>query len=142
MPDPVISISNDKWRLDLPWVCKSLKESYWGGHLSDSQIITAIANSLCFGVYEIIPNAFKAKQIGFARVVTDHACFSSVTDVIIDEAYRGRGYGTTLMQAVVAHPSVAGTISILASRDARALYAKVGYSPTNFVMQRNPTRHE
>lgn len=140
MSDSRFIISTNRRRLDLDWVCRTLRSSYWGGHLSDSQILLAVEHSLCFGVYELSAELPKLKQVGFARIVTDHACFSSVTDVIIDEAYRGRGLGTRLVREVVEHPSVARTICVLASRDARPLYAKVGFQPINFVMQRDPTK--
>jgi ribosomal protein S18 acetylase RimI-like enzyme len=140
MKDSRFIISTNRRRLDLEWVCRTLRGSYWGDHLSDSQILLALEHSLCFGVYELSADLPKLKQVGLARVVTDHACFSSVTDVIIDPAYRGRGLGTRLMRQVVEHPSVARTICVLASRDSRALYAKVGFQPINFVMQRDPDK--
>ncbi len=76
--------------------------------------------------------------IGFARVITDHATFSFVGDVFVVENERGKGYGGRLMQAVVEHPSVARTISILQTRDAGGFYAKFGYKHGGNVMKRGP----
>lgn len=130
---PEFQISTDKTRLDLPWVCIELRHQYWGGWLNDEQIRSAIAYSLCFGLYH------NTTQVGFARVVTDSHIFSSVMDVVITQPLRRRGLGTMLMQAVVEHPSVANTISILNSRDMFPFYTRFGYKPYAGIMRRVPT---
>ena len=108
MPD--IIISSDHVRLDVPWICAQLKASYWGGHLRDDQIESALNGSLCFGAY------LHGKQVGLVRCVTDGAIFSSITDVIVEEEYRGNGYGSALMAAAVADPRIGKTYCILRAR--------------------------
>jgi GNAT superfamily N-acetyltransferase len=81
-------------------------------------------NSLVFGVYDI------DRQIGLARVVTDHATFAWLCDVYILEAYRGRGIGKWLMDTVLAHPDLQGLHRfLLATRDAHELYSRFGFVP-------------
>jgi len=48
---------------------------------------------------------------GFARVLTDGAYLALVLDVVVVE-WRGQGLGRTLMDAVVAHPRLAGVKSL------------------------------
>lgn len=106
-----IEISTDPKRLDIDWIVTQLRGSYWGGHLTPTQIAAAVSRSLCFGAY------VDGKQVGLVRVVTDGAIFSSVTDVIVQEDMRGKGIGSALIKAVVAHPEVGPTYCILRARE-------------------------
>lgn len=114
--EPSYSISSDSALLNVGWMIESIQGSYWGGAFTGEALGRAIANSLVFAAYA------DGRQIGFVRVVTDHACFSSVTDVFVDEAYRGKGIGSALMKAAVEHPSVGPTYSILRARESAWLF--------------------
>ena len=84
----------------------------------------SIDGSMNFGVYN------GSRQIGFARVITDHATFGYLADVFIDENYRGLGLSKWLMQTIMAHPQLQGFRSWqLATRDAHGLYAQFGFKP-------------
>lgn len=140
MPDTRIVISTNPARLDRRWVCAMLRGSYWGDWLNDAQILASLPHSLCFGAYAISRTLPKPKQVGFVRVVTDYAMFSSVTDVVVDPEWREQGIGSKLMAAVSEHPAIAGTISILATRHAATLYERFGWrSTTQRILKRNPT---
>jgi GNAT superfamily N-acetyltransferase len=114
------------------WLFKQLRESYWGAWLSESRLAVALTKSICFWL------VLDGKPIGFARVVTDHATFSFVCDVIVEEQHRGQGYGKQLMTAVVACPAVYSTICVLDTRDADELYQKFGFERLRTIMQRAP----
>lgn len=130
-------VSNETNEADLPWLCEHLKATYWGEWLNDQQIRRALENSLLFWVHEY--EGEMVTPVGFARVVTDHHIFSSITDVYVAEPYRKQGYGRKLMEAMLAHPSIARTICILGSRDAVEFYRKFGFSEAEItVMTRNP----
>ncbi len=129
-----LRIWTDPSALDFPWLCRTLRATYWGARWTDERIRQAVANSLTFGAY-IAPGH---QQIGFARVVTDRATFSSVMDVVVEPQFRRQGVGTALMKAVVAHPCVSGTICVLDTRDCDAFYAPFGFVRDKMVMKRNP----
>ena len=98
-----IEISTDRERLDVDVIHRWLsEESYWARGRSREVVERAIAHSLCFGVY------LEERQVGYARVVTDFATFAWLADVFILDEFRGRGYGKTLIQAVVDHPDLRG----------------------------------
>lgn len=130
-----VRISTARDEMNMHWVISTLRASYWGGHLRPIDIMRACDNSLCFSAYSDL----HGEQIGLLRVITDHACVSSITDMIVDEKERGRGVGRALLETALAHPWVKPTICVLASRDARGLYAKFGFRCIGGdVMTRDP----
>ena len=119
-----IAISTDPTRLDVEAVHGWLKETYWSPGLPRDVFERALANSLSFGAYD------GARQVGFARVVTDRATFAWVCDVFVVESYRRRGIADALMVAIKAHPELQGLRRwSLATRDAHALYRRHGFEP-------------
>lgn len=122
MTTSMFEISTDRTRLDVDYVHRYLsQECYWAIGRSRAVVEKSLANSLCFGVYD------GARQIGFARVVTDYATFAWLCDVFIDAAYRGYGLGKQLVEAVITHPELQGLRNfILATRDAHELYRRYG----------------
>ena len=121
-------VSTDASKLDLNVIHGFLTCCYWSEGISRETVSRAIANSLCFGVYE--PGADRDRQVGFARVVTDRTSFAYLCDVFVLEEFRGRGLGRMLMAAVLAHPDLQGLRRwTLATRDAHDLYRKFGFTP-------------
>ncbi len=116
-------IDDDRSRLDVDAIHDFLSnESYWAGNRSREQTETAIANSICFGVYD------GERQIGFARVVSDKATFAYLGDVYILDEYRGQGLSKWLMQVIVDHSELQGLRRwVLATKDAHGLYEKYGF---------------
>ncbi len=89
---------------------------------SRETVEASIPGSWVFGVYD------GSAQVAFARVVTDRATFAWICDVIVDEAYRGRGIGTWLMQTLTAALDDVGVKrQLLATLDAHEVYRPLGY---------------
>jgi len=123
-------ISTDPSRLDLNAISDMLSRAYWAKNRTRDVITQSMQNSLVFGVYD------RDRQIGLARVVTDHATFAWLCDVVIHEECRGRGIGKWLMETILAHPDLQGLRRfLLATRDAHELYSRYGFTPLN-----NPSR--
>jgi chloramphenicol-sensitive protein RarD len=100
------------------------EESYWAAGRPRAVVDRSFAASLGVGVYD------GATQVAVARVVTDRATFAWVCDVFVDAEYRGRGIGTWLMAAITEHLRDLGVLRVvLATGDAHAVYAKVGFRP-------------
>ena len=118
-------ISTDPARLDFVAMHAYLNLSYWSPGIPRETVERATRNSLCFGVYERVTG----KQVGLARVVTDHATFAYLCDVYVLEEHRGHGLGKQLMDAVMAHPALTGARRVmLGTRDAHGLYARHGFA--------------
>ena len=109
--------------MNLEDIVRLLKMTYWADQRSDEKIKKSIQHSSCYGVY--IDG--EQKLVGFARVISDYATTYYLCDVIIDEAYRGRGLGTALIAHIESRPEYAGLRGLLLTRDAHGLYAKFGF---------------
>ena len=121
-------ISTDRSRLQIEIIHKYLsEESYWARERTREQTETAIDNSLSFGVYK------GDIQVGFARVVTDHATFAYLGDVFVLPEYQGRGLSKFLMKTIVEHPDLQNLRRwILATRDAHGLYEKFEFAALRY----------
>jgi len=61
-------------------------------------------------------------------VITDYVVFAYVMDVFIDEKYRGKGYASILIDAMMKEPALQQIkIWRLATTDAHFLYEKFGF---------------
>ncbi|MFC8518801.1 GNAT family N-acetyltransferase [Streptomyces sp. NPDC057257] len=120
-------ISTAPERLDVDRVHRWLStDAYWATGRPREKQERAIAGSLNFGVYD----AGSGEQVGYARVVTDHATFAWLCDVYVDRSVRGKSIGTALVGAVRDHFQPLGVRRImLATADAHGVYAKLGFAP-------------
>ena len=73
-----ITISTNKDFLDIELIHNFLSnDSYWVKGIAKELVEASIENSvLCYGIYEGNPSNGPARQIGFARVVSDLVRFS------------------------------------------------------------------
>jgi len=122
--DGEFEISTDKSRLQTGVIHKFLSEdSYWAKSRTAEQTLTAIENSICFGLY------CGEEQIGFARVVSDQATFAYLGDVFVLHPFRGRGLSKRLMQTILEHRDLQGLRRwLLATRDAHGLYEQFEFT--------------
>lgn len=120
----MIELSDEQRRLDLARVHEWLASSYWSPGISLDLVRRAIAGSHCLGAYA------DDVQLGYARMITDHATFAWLADVWVDESVRGQGLGRQMVKWFVDHPDFAGIRRFaLATRDAHGVYAEVGFRP-------------
>lgn len=118
-----LKISDDKSLLNLNQIHHFLSsESSWARGISLEIVARSIRNSVCIGAYS------DNEQVGFCRIITDHATFANLVDVIVWPEYRGKGISLKLMDAVMVHPSVKGVRRFtLATSNAHGLYQKYGF---------------
>jgi GNAT superfamily N-acetyltransferase len=117
-------VTTDPARLDIDFIHGYLVRSYWAEGIPRETVERSIANALCFGVYD------GDQQVGFARVITDHATYAYLADVFVIESHRGRGLSKFLIECIVHHPELQGLRRwTLGTRDAHELYAKYGFKP-------------
>jgi GNAT superfamily N-acetyltransferase len=126
-------LDDDRSRLDRAAIHAYLGgESYWAKGRSrprQDELIDASAHVV--GLYR------DGAQVGFGRAVDcDAAGFVYLADVYVLEAHRGTGLGVELVREVVERGPLAGRRWILHTRDAHALYAKLGFGPNERLMER------
>jgi GNAT superfamily N-acetyltransferase len=119
-------IDSDLARMDLDRVHRWLStDAYWSLGRSRETVETAARNSLNIGAFT--PDG---TQVAYARIVTDHATFAWLCDVYVDPEHRGHGLGKRLTDAVVdTLRPLALKRTMLATLDAHAMYARVGFVP-------------
>jgi GNAT superfamily N-acetyltransferase len=124
-----VLISDEPARLDRALIHRFLSErSYWAKGVPREVVDRAIDHSLCFGIFEA------GRQVGFARVVTDHATFAWLADVFVMEERRGQGLSKRLMMAIFGHPALQGLRRfMLATLDAHGLYEQFGFAAVRDV---------
>ena len=121
--------------LQLSDIVRLLRTTYWAEDRPAEVIKTALRHSHCFGI--LLPG--DQTLAAFARVVSDGATMYYLADVVVDEAWRGRGLGTALVDHIVSCPAYAPLRGILFTRDAHGLYRKFGFdAPGDRVMVKTP----
>lgn len=119
----IYSVSDDPSRLDLKLIHTFLTSSYWAAGIPVETVERSIRHSMCFGVYH------GEMQIGFARVISDHATYAYLADVFIIPEERGKGLSKWLMEIITGHPELQGLRRFaLATKDAQGLYAQFGFT--------------
>jgi GNAT superfamily N-acetyltransferase len=124
MSEPALRIATARQDMDDALIHRFLSEqTYWAHGIPLDTLRRALDRSLCFGGF------LGARQVAFARVVTDEATFGYLADVFVLPEFRGRGYSRQLMDAIMAHPGLQGLRRfLLATADAHGLYAQYGFA--------------
>jgi GNAT superfamily N-acetyltransferase len=125
-------IIDDSAETSVEVVLRLLADTYWGRRRSRSIVEKLIQNSLCFSLFA------GQEQIGFARVSTDYAVFSWLSDLVIADPYRGQGLGRWLIESVLTHPSLRGTQFVLQTENAHKFYEKFGFKGSDKLMTKMP----
>jgi GNAT superfamily N-acetyltransferase len=119
----MITLDDDKRRLQIERVHRWLASSYWSPGIERALVEKAIRGSHCLGAYR------DDEQVGYARMITDHATFGWLADVWVEESVRGKGLGQRMVQWFIDHPEFSGIRRIaLVTADAHGVYKGVGFS--------------
>jgi len=121
----MIELDDDKARLDVARVHGWLASSYWSPGIEHTVVERAIAGSHSLGAYHP-----EHGQVGFARMITDHATFAWLADVWVDEKARGQGIGRRMVGWFLDDPAFRGIRRMaLVTADAHGVYAALGFHP-------------
>jgi len=128
-----LELDDDRGRIDIDAVHEYLScESYWARGRSRADIEQALREAArVVGLYD------GARQVGFARIISDGVRASHLCDVYVLPEYQGRGLGTQLVGEAVDNGPHARLPWTLATKDAHGLYQRFGFSSVNArIMQR------
>jgi GNAT superfamily N-acetyltransferase len=136
--DGDILVTTDPARLDLATIHEFLSGSYWAKGIPREVVERSIRHSICFGAFD------GGRQVGFARVISDHATFAYVADVFVVDSHRGRGIGNRIMACITSHPELQNLrLWTLFTRDAHGLYRQHGFQEARYpdrLMERRAER--
>ena len=132
-----LTVTCDPGKMDRTVIAEFLASSYWAKGIPRATVEKSLEHSLCFALLD------RNRQIGFARVISDHATIAFLNDVFVLPKYRGRGLSKWLMECITSHSELQGLRRwILATRDAHSLYEKFGFTslkkPEIFMERHNP----
>jgi ribosomal protein S18 acetylase RimI-like enzyme len=126
-------------KMDFKRVTEMLSRAWWSIGISRSEVMQGARNSaLVVGAF-----ANDGLQIGYSRVVSDKTRFAYIMDVYVDERYRRKGIGQSMIRHILTHPELRGVYQwLLSTQDAHGVYVKVGFkgleSPDNWMEIRKP----
>jgi len=121
------SLVDDREKLDLEAITALLHSTYWAAHRPREIIARTLHHSLNFGLF------WRGRQIGFARVVTDHATVGYLCDVVIAPEHRGKGLGGWLLETLLNHPNLRTCRIDLFTKDAQEFYREFGFGPHKYT---------
>ncbi len=129
----MIQLSDDPARLDFARIHAWLTASYWSPAIDLALVERAAAGSHCLGAYDV-----DGAQVGYARMVTDHATFAWLADVWVDQPARGQGLGRRMVRWFLDHRDYASIRRVaLVTLDAHGVYAAEGFHapirPQNYM---------
>jgi GNAT superfamily N-acetyltransferase len=129
-------LDDDPARLDVTEIHRYLsEESYWAAGRTRATVERLIREATgVVGLYQ------GARQIGFARTVSDDQSFAYLADVYVLPGFRGLGLGVELVREAVDNSPYARRRWLLHTLDAHGLYRKVGFgAPGERLMERPPS---
>ena len=76
------------------------KKMWWSKDRTKEEVLTLLKTSVSFGLICDITQ----KLVGYARVLTDEIKYAFIFDVMLQEPFRKKGLGKTLMNAIITYP--------------------------------------
>ena len=132
-------LDDDPGRVDRDTLWQFLStEAYWGRWRTRSVVEQQLDSAWrIVGVYRSDTGA----MIGFARAISDGAEFAYLSDVYIDQEFRGQGLGVELVATMIDRGPGASFRWTLHTSDAHGLYERFGFTqPDPRCLERPGTR--
>jgi len=126
-------LDDDPRRVDIDAVHDYLsRHSYWAkGRKRERQMELNLAAARVVGLY------VDARQIGYARAVSDGVSLAYLADLFVLSEVRGRGLGAEIVGEMVERGPLASLRWLLHTEDAQGLYERFGFvAPTRTVLER------
>jgi len=104
------------------WLCN---KSYWAKGIPADIFQTSFKQSFCIGILH------GERQVGFARLISDHTNTGYLADVYVEEQHRGRGISKAMLNTLLEMDWVRQVNINLVTKDGHALYEKFGFETCN-----------
>jgi len=125
--DSSYGISYDAEAVHLPHLMKLFASAWWTAERTEAEARGILSGSDV--VVSVVARPAE-RLVAFARVLTDRTYLAVVLDVIVAPEVRGEGIGAMVMDAVLAHPWVAGvrSVELVCQPDLVAFYERWGFT--------------
>ncbi len=112
-------------RMDFVRVTEMLGRAKWSIGISRAEVEQGARGSA------VVVGAFlDGVQVGYARVISDRTRFGYLSDVYVDEAFRGQGIAKLMVERILGDERLKDVYQwVLRTTDAQALYEKCGFRP-------------
>jgi hypothetical protein len=111
-------ISDDIKFFKLHDVIELYKQSWWAADYSEEKVKRLLERSFWLGLFK------GGKLVGMVRAVTDTTTHCWICDFIIEKRIQRSGWGTWLMECLLAHPDIEETSMGLGTQDADGFFEK------------------
>jgi ribosomal protein S18 acetylase RimI-like enzyme len=120
-------LTDDSSLMDMARIHRWLSdEAYWSLGRSLEDVTASLRRSRSYGVLHA------GQQIAVARAITDGVTFAYLCDVFVAEPYRNQRIGSWMLDRMIADLRDSKIRQVLlATRDAHALYRRVGFHELN-----------
>jgi ribosomal protein S18 acetylase RimI-like enzyme len=120
-------LTDDTSLMDMARIHRWLsEEAYWSLGRSLEDVTASLRRSRSYGVLHA------GQQIAVARAITDGVTFAYLCDVFVAEPYRNQRIGSWMLDRMIADLRDSKIRQVLlATRDAHALYRRVGFHELN-----------
>lgn len=85
--------------------------------------------SVLKGCYAVLGVWIEDRLVGVARIISDGVYNAQVLDVIVDEAHRGRGTGSSMMRQIMDRCSNIEVVSLNCGPREVPFYVRIGFKP-------------
>jgi|GEM_PF-1139007 ribosomal protein S18 acetylase RimI-like enzyme len=119
------TLTNDLDDTQIDRVLDLCHQTWWAKERSRQELDIILRHSLYFALID----SENQKIIGFIRAVSDFVRNASIFDVIIDEAYQGKGLGRLLVNSLINHPKLQKVpyIELQCRDDKVSFYQELGF---------------
>ena len=102
------------------------EQTAWASGRTDAAITASLQDTFAvLGVWDA------DRLIGVVRVISDGKFRALIDDVIVDEAYRGRGIGTQMMHEVLDRCAHIEELKLGCGPELTDFYARFGFKPVD-----------
>ncbi len=121
-----VTFRTDFDRIDFDAVTRWLREMYWSPGITRKEVVFGARNSA------LVVGGFNesGSQVSFLRVISDRVRFAYLVDVIVAPELRRQGIGRRMVRFAMEAEDLSWVHQwLLRSRDARGVYAPLGFGP-------------
>lgn len=116
-------LNTDKKKLNTTVIHRVLSQNTFTKGVTFDTVKRSIKKSLCFGLYH------EGRNIGFARIVSDYATISYISDIFILEEHFSEELYSWMVESVMSHPELVNVKNWLVKNSNNyTVYDKFGFT--------------